>query len=419
MPSHLTRLLGLAALAYACGLLVLACSVPPVPDFEPPAGPKKKRAPTTEADAGPQGGEATEPPPSEPVIEAPTLTAVTPDSVTVGEAPAGVALTLTGTRFVAGATVDLAGTSLPATLTSPTSLTVEVPGAQLAAAGMLQLSVVSPSAGPSNALTFTVANPTSVSIAALAPATALVGSSTVALTLTGAGFIATSTVRFNGAALPTTFRSATELGATIPAAALADPGRFGVTVANGADVLSLPSPFEVTNPTPALSALTPRSVAAGSAALVVTLDGTGFTRVSEVLAGQTPLATTFVSAERLRATLPASLLAAAGSLSLRVQTATPGGGASGAQTFTVTGAQAGCAYTCAEYGYAPGECFEGWSCNAATGCLQQQTCGGGGGAASCVYRCTDYGYAPGQCENGWLCLASGQYAGCLGQTTCN
>ncbi|MBX3222924.1 MAG: hypothetical protein KF795_20605, partial [Labilithrix sp.] len=76
-------------------------------------------------------------------------------------------------------------------------------------------------------------------------------------------------------------------------------------------------------------------------------------------------------------------------------------------------------YTCAEYGYAPGECFEGWSCNAATGCLQQQTCGGGGGAASCVYRCTDYGYAPGQCENGWLCLASGQYAGCLGQTTCN
>ncbi|MBX3261915.1 MAG: IPT/TIG domain-containing protein [Labilithrix sp.] len=419
MPSPLRRLLLPAALAWACVLLALACTAPPVPDFEPPAGTKKKRAPTVEAGAAPEGGEAADPAaPGDPPAEAPTLTAVTPDSVTVGEAPAGVTLTLTGTRFVAGTTVDLAGATLPATLTSPNELTVEVPGARLAAAGVLELAVVSPAAGPSNALAFTVANPTAVSIASLTPAAAPVGASTVELTVAGAGFIAASTVRFNGAALPTTFRSATELGATIPAAALADAGRFGVTVANGADVLSLPSPFEVTNPAPTLTALSPKSAAAGAASLVVTLDGSGFTRTSEVLAGQTPLATTFVSAERLRATLPASLLAAAGAHALRVQTAAPGGGASAAQTFTVTGAAAACTYACADYGYAPGECFEGWTCNATTGCLQQQACGGAG-AASCVYRCADYGYAPGQCAGGWLCLASGQYAGCLGRTTCD
>ncbi|MBX3222811.1 MAG: hypothetical protein KF795_20020 [Labilithrix sp.] len=419
MSSQLTRLLRLAALILAGSLLLIACMAPEVPDFSPPTGGKKtKRAPTTGADAGTPEADNTDPAPGTPAVEAPTLTAVTPDAVTLGGSPGGVALTLTGSRFVAGCTVNLAGASLEATLTSPTELTVQVPGAQLTTAGMLQLSVVSPSAGQSNALTFTVANPTSVSIASLSPATALVGTATVALTVTGTGFITTSIVRFNGAALPTTFRSATELGATIPAAALADAGRFGVTVTNGADVVSLPSSFEVTNPTPALTTITPRSVAAGTAATVVTLDGSGFTRGSEVLAGQTPLATTFVSAERLRATLPASLLTTAGTLTLRVQTATPGGGASGTQTFTITGAQAACTYTCAEYGYAPGECYEGWACNAATGCLQQQSCGGGA-AATCVYRCSDYGYAPGQCANGWLCLASGQYAGCLGQTTCN
>jgi hypothetical protein len=35
-----------------------------------------------------------------------------------------------------------------------------------------------------------------------------------------------------------------------------------------------------------------------------------------------------------------------------------------------------------------------------------------------VYHCTDYGYAPGQCANGWYCIPDGDLAGCLGQTDC-
>lgn len=44
--------------------------------------------------------------------------------------------------------------------------------------------------------------------------------------------------------------------------------------------------------------------------------------------------------------------------------------------------------------------------------------GGGGGNDSCVYKCSDYGFSPGQCYQGWYCIPDGELAGCLGQTDC-
>lgn len=43
---------------------------------------------------------------------------------------------------------------------------------------------------------------------------------------------------------------------------------------------------------------------------------------------------------------------------------------------------------------------------------------GSGSTSTCVFKCSDYGYAPGQCYQGWYCLPDGEDAGCLGQTTC-
>jgi hypothetical protein len=55
----------------------------------------------------------------------------------------------------------------------------------------------------------------------IAPATAAIGSADTSVTATGSGFTDTSTIVFNGAALPTTFGSATSLSATIsPAGAV-------------------------------------------------------------------------------------------------------------------------------------------------------------------------------------------------------
>jgi uncharacterized MAPEG superfamily protein len=62
-------------------------------------------------------------------------------------------------------------------------------------------------------------NPTPA-IDTLAPTSLNAGSASQALTVTGSGFVAASIAYFNGAALQTTYASATSLQATIPAALL-------------------------------------------------------------------------------------------------------------------------------------------------------------------------------------------------------
>jgi hypothetical protein len=337
-----------------------------------PSGPTSPTGPTTPTDPG-----------------APTLASIAPDAVTLGAAPAeGLDVTLTGSRFAVGAQVDLAGVMLPATVLSPTQLMVHVPNDKTLVGGVFRIMVVAKPGVTSNALTFTVANPTSVAITKLVPDVAVLGATApIALTITGTGFVPSSLVRFNGASLTTVFSSATQLTATIPAEAFLDAGKYGVTVSSGTNVISLPIGFEVRNPAPQTSAITPRTATAGTASVSLTIDGTGFTKTSAVLASGSPLTTTYVSATRLRATLPTTLLDTARSLAIVVQSPGPGGGTASAQTFSVTAAGG--------------------------------TSSSGGGGASCLYLCDDYGYAPGQCFEDWYCIPSGAYAGCLGQTQCN
>lgn len=349
---------------------------PPKADDKAAPAPSGPTSPTGPVGAPSEGG-------------VPTLSAVAPDAVTLGTAPPeGVDLTLTGSRFAAGAQVDMVGVLLPATVVSPTQLRVHIPRDQTLLSGVFRIMVVAKPGVISNPLTFTVANPTSVAITKLTPDAATIGATgPISIAITGTGFVPSSLVRFNGASLTTTFSSATQLAATIPAEAFLDAGKYGVTVTSGADVVSLPIGFEVRNPAPQTSALTPRSATAGTASVSVTVDGTGFTKASAVLASGSPLATTFLSATRLRAVVPATLLASARSLAIVVQSPGPGGGTASAQTFTV---------------------------DAVGGASSS-----GGGGANCLYRCDDYGYAPGQCFQDWYCIPNGTYAGCLGQTACN
>ena len=79
----------------------------------------------------------------------------------------------------------------------------------------------------------TAANPAPV-VSSLSPATASAGSAAFTLTLTGAGFIRGSEVRWNGAARTTTFAGATSLTAAIPASDLAAAATAQVTVFNPA-----------------------------------------------------------------------------------------------------------------------------------------------------------------------------------------
>ncbi|MBX0291333.1 T9SS type A sorting domain-containing protein [Hymenobacter sp. HSC-4F20] len=67
-------------------------------------------------------------------------------------------------------------------------------------------------------------------LTALSPASLPAGSNGFTLTVTGSGFTPASVVRFNGADRPTTFSSATQLTAAIPASDVATAGTFPVTV---------------------------------------------------------------------------------------------------------------------------------------------------------------------------------------------
>jgi uncharacterized repeat protein (TIGR01451 family) len=89
------------------------------------------------------------------------------------------------------------------------------------------------------------------------------------------------------------------------------------------------------NPIPALSALTPQSALAGSSSFSLSVNGAGFVNTSTVRWNGTNLPTTFVDATQLTATVDASLIAAAGSVDITVNNGTPGGGASGAQSFAI------------------------------------------------------------------------------------
>jgi hypothetical protein len=67
-------------------------------------------------------------------------------------------------------------------------------------------------------------------ISSLSPGSAATGGADVVLTVHGTNFTASSVVHFNGSALTTTFTSATQLSATIPAAAIASGGAAQVVV---------------------------------------------------------------------------------------------------------------------------------------------------------------------------------------------
>jgi uncharacterized protein (TIGR03437 family) len=89
--------------------------------------------------------------------------------------------------------------------------------------------------------------------------------------------------------------------------------------------------------TPAITSLYPSAALAGSAALTVTITGTGFYKGTTALAASspTPLKTTYVNATTMLAVLPSTALGSAGPLNIMAQNPAPGGNST-ASVFTVS-----------------------------------------------------------------------------------
>jgi hypothetical protein len=162
----------------------------------------------------------------------PTINGMNPESVVVGGP--GFTLTVDGSNFVAGSVVRWNGVNRATTLISASQLTATIPAEDIAATGTAQVTVFNPppGGGLSNARTFTIADaPFPVPVTSgVSPTSAVAGSVAFTLTVNGSNFVASSVVRWNGANRTTTFVSATQLMAAIPATDVAVSGNALVTV---------------------------------------------------------------------------------------------------------------------------------------------------------------------------------------------
>jgi phage tail sheath protein FI len=110
----------------------------------------------------------------------------------------------------------------------------------VSSAGAVDITVVTPPLAPSRPARFTVsdANPSPI-ITSISPASALVASGDLTLTINGGNFVPDSVVNWNGAALDTQYVGPSQLTATAPGANLVSAAKAVVTVTNKANDFGL------------------------------------------------------------------------------------------------------------------------------------------------------------------------------------
>ena len=257
----------------------------------------------------------------------PAIYSLNPSQVPAG---ASVSVTINGTGFSSGSTVQINGGMAASAFVSATQITAMLPAGVVAAAGTVPLTVTNPGPAVSNSINLVVAGP---AISTLGPSSASGGGAAVTLIVSGSNFINSSVVTWNSTALATSFVSATQLTASVGAPLIATTGTASVRVQNTSAAISAPVTFTITAKAPTITGITPNSATAGSGALTLAVNGTGFVNGSQVSWNGTSLGATFVSATQLTAPVPASLLAQPGSASVLVTN--PDQSQSNTVTFTI------------------------------------------------------------------------------------
>lgn len=219
-----------------------------------------------------------------------------------------------------------------------THLTCPILASEVASVGTLSIRVFNPapSGGFSAMLTLTVnapQNPTPT-LASITPTNATAGASQLTLTANGQNFTNGAVVRWNGSDLATAFVNAQQLTATIPANLLSSAGNANVTVFNPSpgggvsNAVTFTIDAGLSPPAPTISSLSPAVVTPGAPSFTLAVLGANFTNASQIQVGGVARSTTFVSANRLEATIAAGEVASAGTLSISVTTAGVGTSAS-------------------------------------------------------------------------------------------
>ncbi len=275
----------------------------------------------------------------------PVLTQLVPSSIAVGSA--GFTLTVNGSGFVPGSTVQWNGQMRPTTFVSNTQLTIQIADSDLTTVTTIPITVMNPTpgGGASNPLFFNVSalpNPTPI-LLGLTPNATIAGSAGFVLTINGENFVPNAVVNWNGSPRPTTFISGIELRAQISAADVANQGSATVTAVNPAPGGGASNPLTFTinppNPVPTLTSLVPTVIAAGNPGFTLTVIGTNFVPGAVVNFNGNPRPTTFFSATQLFAQINAADVASVGTANITVTNPAPGGGTSNARTLSISAIQ--------------------------------------------------------------------------------
>lgn len=256
------------------------------------------------------------------------LTSVTPSTAPVNSP--STAIVVTGQGFVAGTVLKFGQTEIPTQVASPTQLNGTIPAQLLTTAGTFQITA-SLGSVTSNPLPFQVGS--GPEITSLSPSSITAGAPRFTLVVLGRGFVSGATIKFGDQDLTTTFVATTQLSAPVPAELVSAARTVPVTVTNPDGTTSNSVDFRIL--TLSLTSITPDRATAGSAALTLSLEGTGFIQGASVSFGGTVLVTSFGGATRLSATVPASALTTPGLIQVTVSN--PDGAKSNAVTFTIEG----------------------------------------------------------------------------------
>jgi len=227
------------------------------------------------------------------VAPAPTVQAAAPNS---GSDLGGSVITVSGTGFLDGAQVHIGATAASATFVSGTQLTVTTPAHGW---GWTDIMVTNPD-GQRDSLTngfrFDHATPT---LSALNPASGSTAGGTI--TVTGTQFLDGATVQVDGVSVGTSFVSATQLTATLPAHSW---GTAQIRVVNADGQTTAAQTYTYVAPAPTLSTTEP-SNGSDLGGDIITVSGSGFLEGAQVRFGTTAASTTFVSGTQLTVTTPA------------------------------------------------------------------------------------------------------------------
>ncbi|MGH9739881.1 MAG: InlB B-repeat-containing protein [Candidatus Acidiferrales bacterium] len=163
----------------------------------------------------------------------PEITGLTPNAVAAGAA--AFTLNISGTNFVSKSVVLVNGNARTTTFVNATSVQATLGASDVASAGTLQISVLNPppDGGSSNGFGFNVNYPVP-SLTSLSPTTALAGSASVSLVLTGTNYVPESKILINGAPRTTSYSSGAQLSTTLSAGDLTQGSMMQVQVANPA-----------------------------------------------------------------------------------------------------------------------------------------------------------------------------------------